>query len=382
MRLHGHVQVDGGGEPFLVRLTRNRLLPRAARHREALLVSGEEGTEGADGFRVVVRVGGALSTGSDVPEVVLPDDFAYLGDGDLLRVNPAASQVRVVYRRSAAFNSILVTERCNSNCTMRSQPPRQVDDGYLVAETVEAIALMDRGSPELGLTGGEPTLLGDGLLRIIAAARDWLPNTALHVLTNGRLFAYAKWADRLAGVGHHDLMLGIPLYSDLPDLHDFVVQARGAFEQTVRGFLNLARVGVRIELRVVIHRQTYERLPDLADFIVRNLPFVDQVSLMGLEMMGHVKMNLDALWIDPVDYQTQLRAAVEAIHAAGLKPLIFNHQLCTLDHSLWPDARKSISDWKNIYMPECDGCGVRDQCGGFFASAPLRYSSYIHPIPS
>ena len=37
---------------------------------------------------------------------------------------------------------------------------------------------------------------------------------------------------------------------------------------------------------MVIHRETYVRLAKLAEFIVRSLQFVDQVSLMGLELMG------------------------------------------------------------------------------------------------
>jgi len=44
--------------------------------------------------------------------------------------------------------------------------------------------------------------------------------------------------------------------------------------------------------------------------IVRNLTFVDQVVFMGLEMTGFTKANLDALWIDPLDYQGELAEAV------------------------------------------------------------------------
>jgi MoaA/NifB/PqqE/SkfB family radical SAM enzyme len=101
-------------------------------------------------------------------------------------------------------------------------------------------------------------------------------------------------------------MIGIPIYSDIAARHDFVVQAKGAFDQTIRGIINLKRCGVPVELRVVIHRQTADRLPQLARFLARNLPFVDHVALMGLEHMGYVKINFDALWIDPADYQPAL----------------------------------------------------------------------------
>jgi hypothetical protein len=41
-----------------------------------------------------------------------------------------------------------------------------------------------------------------------------------------------------------------------PSLHDYVVQSHGAFDATVRGILNLARLQQRVEVRVVVHKQT------------------------------------------------------------------------------------------------------------------------------
>jgi hypothetical protein len=133
-------------------------------------------------------------------------------------------------------------------------------------------------------------------------------------------------------------------------------------------------------VRIVLHRLSVDRLPQLARFIARNLPFVDHVTLMGLEMMGYVKMNLDALWVDPADYQSQLRRAVDELVTRRMNISIYNHQLCVLDPALWQYARKSISDWKNEYFPQCGDCTARDQCGGFFSSARLRYSEHIRPF--
>jgi His-Xaa-Ser system radical SAM maturase HxsC len=175
-------------------------------------------------------------------------------------------------------------------------------------------------------------------------------------------------------------MFGIPLYSDIAARHDFVVQAAGAYDQTIRGIVNLLRCGARVEIRVVLHAETIERLPALARFIVRNLPNVHHVALMGLEMMGYVKMNLTALWIDPADYQRELSCAVRELDRARIPTSIYNHQLCVLDRGLWPFARQSISDWKNEYLEICDYCSVRDRCGGFFSSASLKRSAHIHAI--
>ncbi|HYV43304.1 MAG TPA: His-Xaa-Ser system radical SAM maturase HxsC [Myxococcaceae bacterium] len=313
---------------------------------------------------------------------VLPEALSYLADGDVVRVVPQAGEIAVLYRRASPHNAMLLTERCNSRCVMCSQPPKEADDGHLVDVWLRAIPLMAPSTQVLGITGGEPTLLGDRFLELLCACRMHLPATALHVLSNGRSFHSLSQTRAVAAVEHPALTFGIPLYSDLAWRHDFVVQAEGAFDQTVRGIVNLERCGVRVEVRVVIHRETVGRLPDLARFIARNLPFVEHVALMGLELMGFARPNLEALWVEPVSYQAELRAAVNELRYARMNVSIYNHPLCVLDRRLWPFARRSISDWKNDYLPVCHTCGVKDRCGGFFASSKLRYPSGISPVPS
>jgi His-Xaa-Ser system radical SAM maturase HxsC len=317
---------------------------------------------------------------TDVRRVVLPNDFSYLADGDVLRLWPAKNTVHTLYRRNTKYNSFLVTERCNHYCLICSQPPREVNDGWLVDDIIAALKLIDPLTPEIGLTGGEPTLLGDEFLGIIRVAKSYLPTTAVHVLSNGRQFADMNFTRAYAELKHPDIMVGIPIYSDLSTIYNYVVQADGAFDQTIRGILNLKRCGQRVEIRVVIHRQTFERLPQLAEFIARNLTFVDQVVLMGLEITGFTKANLSDLWIDPFDYQRQLTRAVDILDANRINVSIYNHQLCLLERKLWKYARKSISDWKNEFMPECNSCTERSACGGFFASASIKRSSHIRPL--
>jgi His-Xaa-Ser system radical SAM maturase HxsC len=311
-----------------------------------------------------------------LPGIYAPPNLGYLRDGDVVSLSPSGT-VRVLYRCSSKHNTILSTERCNSFCLMCSQPPKVVDDSYRVGEILRLLELIDPAAQEIVLSGGEPTLLGEDFLGIIDKAKRWLPSTGLHVLTNGRRFKDSNFAMRLGAIRHPDLMLGIPLYSDVDRLHDYVVQARGAFDETILGFYELAKARVRLELRVVLHKQTYQRLPRLAEFIGRNLPFVEHVALMGLEMFGFTPRNLDVLWVDPVVYQPQLEEATLALAARGMNVSIYNHQLCTIPRSLWPFARKSISDWKNVYLEVCDDCCVRQYCGGFFQSATKRHSAHI-----
>ncbi len=285
--------------------------------------------------------------------------------------------IRILFRPDSRFNSIFATDSCNSRCLMCSQPPKDVDDSERIQEHLRLVELIGPSAEYLGITGGEPTLLKDDLFRLIAKCRECLPRAQIHVLTNGRLFYYERFAQKAAEVDHPRLIWAIPVYSDIDREHDYVVQGRDAFLQTTIGIHNLAKYRQQIEIRVVLHALTYKRLPRLAEFLYRNFPFVTHIALMGLEVVGYAKANLELLWVDPYDYQDELEAAVHLLANRGMNVSIYNHQLCVLRKSLWPFARKSVSDWKNIYIEECESCVIRDQCGGFFASSELRHSAHI-----
>lgn len=326
-------------------------------------------------------IGDIQTLPAELPTIVSPANLDYIGDGDVVLLYPSG-EAQVLYRRSSENNTVLTTERCNSFCLMCSQPPKRIDDSWRVDVILRLVELIDPVAREIILSGGEPTLLGDDFFRIVQKFSSALPNTALHVLTNGRTFRDPTFASRLGRIKHPDLMLGVPLYSDVDFLHDYVVQAKGAWAETMQGFYNLARFGVRLELRVVLHKQTYSRLPQLAEFIYRNLPFVQHVALMGLEIFGFTNLNIPTVWIDPHDYSEELETATKMLAMRGMNVSIYNQQLCTLPRSVWPFAKKSISDWKNVYLAECESCGVREFCGGFFQSARKRHSAYVSPLPS
>ncbi|ODP34341.1 His-Xaa-Ser system radical SAM maturase HxsC [Pandoraea sp. ISTKB] len=354
-------------------------LPRALRDRAAFLC--RPGETIPDGF------GHYFAFGSRPPSLdenatctLLGSEFSYLRDGDVISLG-VDGRVRVLFRANSDHNSILITEQCNNYCLMCSQPPKAVDDRWLLDEAMETVQLIPRSTRSLGITGGEPTLFGDGFLDLLRKIKHWLPQTSLHVLSNGRGFSDVSFAERYAAIQHPDLMVGIPVYSADPTRHDYVVQARGAFDETLRGILNLKRFSQKVEVRVVVHKQTYEGLPALAEFIARNLLFVDHVALMGLEMTGFTRANLDSLRVDPASYREELSSAVRILRSYGLRTSVYNHQLCLVNEDVEPAYVKSISDWKNEYAKECDPCTRKAECGGFFSSEiKYGYSPSITPF--
>jgi His-Xaa-Ser system radical SAM maturase HxsC len=371
-------------EPLVVRLSSNHLLPIGLRRNDFFLITQSNIDKVPSGFKgYFIPEDLSLTLGEDFLAdnvFTIPNDQEYLGDGDVIWFDPNSLNSRTIYRKNSKHNSLLVTERCNNYCLMCSQPPREVNDSYIVEHILQAIPLMSHETNELGITGGEPTLLGEDLIKIIKASKIYLPETSLHMLSNGRNFADLEFAKKVASVAHPDFMIGIPLYSDINLIHDYVVQANGAFDETIRGILNLKSLNQLVELRVVIHKQTYARLPQLAEFITRNLLFIDHVALMGLEMTGFTRTNLDDLWIDPIEYQKELTEAVKIFARFKMNISVYNHQLCLINEEVKPFYRKSISDWKNEYMSECEPCSKKDECGGFFSSAKFKYSEHITPF--
>jgi His-Xaa-Ser system radical SAM maturase HxsC len=311
----------------------------------------------------------------------LPFEFSYLKNGDIIFIDGKRHFLRTLFRKDSHHNSILLTEQCNHYCLMCSQPPKKADDSHLLQRTFELIKLIPADTQSIGLTGGEPTLYGDALIELIKQMKLQLPNTSIGLLTNGRRFCDADFARRFGEVKHPNCMMGIPIYSDDPVRHDYVVQARGAFDETIRGILNLKRFGQKVEIRIVLHMQTIDRLVRTCEFICRNLLFVDHVALMGLEITGFTRPNLDLLWIDPYDYKEILSEAVSILNSYGMNASVYNHQLCVVNTDVERNCRKSISDWKNEYLDACAPCTRKAECGGFFSSSKAyKHSAYIRPF--
>ncbi|MDQ8035569.1 MAG: His-Xaa-Ser system radical SAM maturase HxsC, partial [Bordetella sp.] len=185
--------------------------------------------------------------------------------------------------------------------------------------------------------------------------------------TNGRLFADARIVAQVLGELAVPVRWLVPLYGHADFVHDFVVQARGAFDETLAGLLALQAHGQEIQLRIVLIEPVLQVLPQLAGFIGRNLPFVREVALMGCEPIGFALANRELCEVDLTEWSGALEQAARVLRRHAILHLLMNVPLCALPRPLWPLARQSISDWKNVYAAECEGCTAKKDCSGLFA---------------
>jgi His-Xaa-Ser system radical SAM maturase HxsC len=306
-------------------------------------------------------------------------DISSLSEGDIILFRPNG-YLKILYKSDSLDNSLFVTEQCNNKCLMCSQPPRLNDDfDYYFKLNSKLIEILPQELETLGITGGEPTLIGIRLIELLKALKIRLHKTSIQLLSNGRLFSNLEYTKRISGISLPNLLFGIPFHSDYYRDHDYIAQSNRAYSETLKGLYNLARMDQNIELRIVINKINYKRLFQISEYIFKNLSFVSHIAFMALEYTGYVPKNNEKIWIDPVIYRNELEKAVLNLNSWGMNVSIFNLPLCLTNKPLYKFVKKSISDWKIHYFEQCNNCILREDCGGDFGTS-LRHSKNISAI--
>ena len=302
-----------------------------------------------------------------------------LDEGDVVEIQPSG-RIEVIYQRKSLHNQIFATSKCNSNCVMCPQPIN-IPEEDRTESNLRLISLIDRTTQELAFNGGEPTLLGPDLFRLILACKHFLPETSILLLTNARRFKDFDYTHVFSSICHPSITISTSLYGDNEIEHDYIVGSKGAFNESILGMLNLATFDNQIEVRIVIHKYTYKNLTGIAEYIYRNLTFVGHIAFMGMETIWQAKKNLNALWVEPDAFILVLKKAIHLLRQRRMSVSIYNMPLCLLPRELWQFARRSISDWKNVFDTDCIyACSVKNQCAGMFNSGVKTYKQYLKPI--
>ena len=285
-----------------------------------------------------------------------------------------------VFRIESNDNTLFVTSQCNNRCLMCCEPPSTKDDFELCFKNnIEIIENSPLGISDIGISGGEPTLLGNKLPELIKVIRNKYPLAHIHILSNGRLFKDYNLAKSVKEAAVSNVTVGVPLHSDYENDHDYIAGIQGAYQETLYGLYNLYNCGIDIELRVVINKQNYIRLPQISEFIFKNLPFVSWVAFMAMENTGYCIKNRDLIWCEPLEYANELEKAVIELSEWNIDVSIYNIPLCLLNERIKSYAQQSISDWKTSFLPFCDNCLKKSQCCGMFATSKILFKG-LKPI--
>lgn len=293
-----------------------------------------------------------------------------LNSGDIIEVLPEKNKYRLLYKIKSDDNIILTTNKCNNNCIMcpDSIAVRNNNEVEDIERLKYIVSLMDKETKFLCITGGEPTLLKEGLFEILDCCKERLNYTEFVMLTNGRTFYYEKYVKLFKKHRPNNMIIGIPIHSNIEQVHDKITGVTNSYKQTIQGIKNLVSHKERVEIRVVINKFNYRNLKDISKLILEEFPEVYRVNFMAMEILGNAYNNVNDVWVDFDEIQEGLDEACIFLLKNGIRAYIYNMPLCYVNPNLWTITKKSISPHKVVYGENCERCKEINRCGGFFSS--------------
>jgi radical SAM protein with 4Fe4S-binding SPASM domain len=191
-------------------------------------------------------------------ELLRPDGACAIHDLELEMKMPFSTRPIAPYRMDLAL-----TYRCNNDCAHcynareRNYPELDTDHWKQIIDR-----LWELGVPHIVFTGGEATLRED-LPELIKHAESNGQITGLN--TNARRLMDMRYVDRLvdAGLDH----VQITVESCVPEIHDEMMRAKGAFRQTIAGVNNVLRSKLYVMTNTTMLRTNVHTIPATLDFL-------------------------------------------------------------------------------------------------------------------
>ncbi len=400
-RLHLRVEEDGSGLLFINANQVFHLNQTAAR---MALLSLQEKTSAqiiADLTRVF-RVSRAQAEEDyeafrgQFEFLISPEAPCPICEMELETISPFSSRPSAPYRMDLA-----VTYRCNNNCA-HCYNARPRDGEELSTEEWKSVIdrLWEIGIPHIVFTGGEPTLRAD-LRDLIAYAQSRGQITGIN--TNGRRLKDPDYLKSLhdAGLDH----VQITLESADPAIHDGMVAARGAWQDTVAGLKNALSLKMFVMTNTTLLTDNVDSLPETLTFLgeigVRTvglnalihsgkgaqvgtgIPEESLPPLLELAKQSTARYNQRLIWYTPTQYcqfdpillNLGVKGCTAALYNMCVEPdgsvipcQSYYSSLGNILTEPWPSIWQhplavSLRERKGLPL-ECDTCALINTCGG------------------
>jgi radical SAM protein with 4Fe4S-binding SPASM domain len=332
----------------------------------------------------------------NLSKLIKPDGSCPVCDLDIEIQAPFSATPSAPYRMDLAL-----TYRCNNDCPhCYNARPRD----YSELPTTQWLSIIDHlwdiGIPHIVFTGGEPTLRND-LPELIKHAESKGQITGLN--TNARRLSDARFLEMLVDAGLDHLQITVESHD--PVIHDDMVHAKGAWQQTIKGLRNALDTPLYVMTNTTMLRQNSPYLAETLDFLAEvGLP---TVGLNALIYSGHglnvgtgiaerelpplldlAREKTDAygqrlIWYTPTQYchfdPMQLELGVKGCTAALYNMCIEPDGAVIPCQSYYEPIGNMLTDsWESIwnndlsinlrerrYIPDkCNGCSLLSECGG------------------
>ena len=280
---------------------------------------------------------------------------------------------------------IILGYQCNNNCQFCLNSNKRNLTNKTTKQIMREMALVKEGDyTYLELIGGEPTIRPDIVDLIKFAHQLNFKNVVM--ATNGRLFSYKKFAEKIIKAGLTDLIFSIHGHNS--KLHDSLTRSKGSFRQMMQGIKNVRALGLkRLGTNTTIVKQNYRFLKKIGQLILRLgfrnsefifvdptygaahdhfLKFVPKISKAApyihqcLDLGKNKTLHWDIRYVPLcyfTDYLNQISELQESItfHTQHLAPDYINLDV--------ENSRKKIA---RIKTKRCNDCLLFDRCEGIW----------------
>lgn len=346
-----------------------------------------------------------------IEELIRPNGACPIHELDIETTAPFSVKPSTPYRMDLA-----ITYRCNNDCAhCYNDRPRN----YPEMDTVQWKKVLDTlwklGIPHVVFTGGEPTLRAD-LIELVAHAEKNGQITGLN--TNARRLHNAHYVAQLvdAGLDH----VQITVESHLPEVHDQMVRAKGAWEQTITGLQNALDSPLYVMTNTTMLTANSPSLAETLDFLGEiGVPTVGLNALIysgkgatvgaGLAEEALIPLldvarqktdqhNQRLIWYTPTEYchfdPMQLDLGVKGCTAALYNMCIepdgsvipcqsyyqsLGNILTNPWDSLWNHPLSVHLRERHYVAEDCKDCSLLSECGG---GCPLKPSQPRSHFPN
>ena len=280
-RIHLRIDPDGTGTLIVNASSVMHLNPTAA-FMAWLILEGKTEDERVQALRARYSVSKKQAREDlaefnyQLEEMIRPDGACPVHELDLETKMPFSARPSAPYRMDLAL-----TYRCNNDCAHcynareRNFPELTTQQWFKIIDQ-----LWELGVPHIVFTGGEATLRND-LPELIHHAESNGQITGLN--TNARRLMDMDYVKKLVNAGLDHVQITVE--SSVPEIHDEMMRAKGAFRQTIAGLNNVLASELYVMTNTTMLRTNVHTIPATLDFL-SDLG-VPNIGLNALIYSGH-----------------------------------------------------------------------------------------------
>ncbi|MFA5917413.1 MAG: radical SAM protein [Candidatus Gracilibacteria bacterium] len=278
---------------------------------------------------------------------------------------------------------------CNNMCSFCVQgdkrtkyPPRSIEEIKKILENE-----FKNGSRGVVFTGGEPTIHKDLTKAVIYAKK--LGFQQIQIQSNGRNFANLDYVKELINAGVTEF--GPSIHGFKKETHDKQVGAVGAWEQVIKGLINLKNLNQLVIINSVITKSNYKEIPELASLLVKL--GVNQFQFAFVHILGSADKNKDIVVPKKSDAIPYIKKGLDIGKNAGIICMTEAIPFCLMQGYEWAIAEynfmpettvvdaecrtESYADYRwnegKAKREECKSCSKYKICEGPWKEYPLIY---------